>query len=156
MRRLHSLAAATVLLAAAGLATGCGGGAGDKNKKAYSVTKKEYAETLNGICDTANREIGALGITNSIKSFNDRGDQALDITQTTVNKFESVTPPNELKDVAKRFNDANQKVLHDLQVAVQAAKAGNAQKFAEARQRVQQDGKESNKAAEEIGATHCT
>ena len=142
--------AAGVAALAALTAAGCGGGGGK------TLTKQEYQAGLNKICDRANRSLGALQITNSMRSFKDHGPQVLDIVQNTVAKFKALKPPKELKDAANRFNDANDNTLRDIEDAVKAAQAGDQTKFNQAGQRAQNDGRESNAAARAVGATHCT
>jgi len=134
---------------------GCGGG-GDDESDSSSTSKKDYADTLNTICNRANQEIAAMDITGSIRNFKDRGDQIITITKRTINDFNDVDPPGEVRDAGTRFQKANQNLLRDIELAVQAAKAGDESKFNDAQQQAQQHGEQSNTAAREIGANDCT
>jgi hypothetical protein len=153
-RNLRALAAIAVVVSAT--AAGCGGGGGDNDGgNSSSMSKQEYADTLDTICNRANREIQELRITGSIRNFKDRGDEIVTITRRAINKFNAVDPPNEIRDAGKRFQKANQNLLGDIEQAVQAAKAGDESKFNDARQNAQQHGEQSNAAAREIGADDC-
>jgi hypothetical protein len=148
--------AAVAVLAAAG-AVGCGGGGDDNDNanKSSSLSKKEYADALNTICKRANHDIAALKLTSSIENFRDHGDQILVITRRTINRFNAVEPAPEVKDAGKRFQQANQNLLRDIEQAVQAAKAGDQSKFLDASRKAQEDGQKSTAAANEIGADDC-
>jgi len=153
-RNLRALGAVAVAVGAT--AAGCGGGGGDNDDgNSSAMSKKDYADALNTICNRANREIQNLHITGSIRNFKERGDQIITITRRTINEFNGVDPPGEVRDAGTRFQKANQGLLRDIQLAVQAAKAGDQSKFNDAQQKAQQHGEQSSTAAQEIGAKDC-
>jgi hypothetical protein len=143
--------AAMAVAAAASLAAGCGGGGGGGSK---ALTKAEYDSSLNKICVSANTQIKALNLT-SMTAVANNGDKILSIYDVNLEKARKLTPPDEIKDAAKRFVDATQKGRDDAKTLIDAAKAGDQKKFNDTAKVLAGDSSAQNNAAREIGATDC-
>ena len=151
MKRKLVWAVAGAVATLALLASGCGGGGG----KAYkNLSKAEYARILDGVCVSANKKLASLGKPD-MATLKEHGSEAVDIGKDLVKKIKKVTPPDELKDTAKQFNEANQAVVDSLKKVVDAAKNDDKAKFDEALSEAFNSGKESDALATKLGAKGC-
>jgi hypothetical protein len=151
MRRLLVLSVAGLMVFA-----GCGGnGGGGRGKKEQSLTRAQYAAALDKLCIGANQEVAALKLTQSPKTWKKNGERAAKIAADTVVRFKALEPPVGVRDLARRFNDANDRIVAAVKDAADAAKAGDKQEFAAALQRNFAASRVSKTAASQIGAVRC-
>jgi hypothetical protein len=148
MGRIH----AAVLLALAATSLSACGGSG---KKAYSLTKAQYTAALDKICLVAADQLRELHLDNALDTYKARGDDIVAIIDRATGKFEALTPPDSVKDAAKRFNEANERLLADTKDAASAAKAGDRTKFEQGLAKADADNRAGRGPATEIGATGC-
>ncbi len=148
MRVTATVAAAVVAVAV--LAAGCGGG----GKKAYALSKQEYASALNAICTDVNTKVKTLDLS-SMATFATNGDSAVSVIQDATDQAKKLTPPDDLKDAAAQFNKAAEDSVSAVKDAVKAAKDGDQAKFEAATTSGQEADGRQNDAAKEIGANDC-
>lgn len=152
MRMKIVWAAAGIAAALALVASGCGGGGG----KAYKdLTTAEYASILDELCASANKQIENVGGGPDIAGFKEAGPKFVEIGNELVKKIGKVTPPDELKDTAKQFNEANQAVVDLFKKAADAAKKDDQAAFDAAIAELQKKGPESDALATKLGAKGC-
>ena len=144
-------AAAVVALVA--IAAGCGGG----GKKGYALSKTEYVKALDTLCVDATTKFQALtkGATSVKDVFARKGDEILSLFDDTAGRMKSLTPPDELKDGAAKFNDNNRRQHDAFKKLVSAAKKGDDAKVKELTGKLDELNKENNKLAQDLGATKC-
>jgi cell division GTPase FtsZ len=140
----------SVLLVAA--VAGCGGG----GNQTTQLTEAQYAAALEKLCTKANHDVAPLKLTTDMAVWKKNGDQAAKIAQETVTGFQALTPPDGLRDAAKRHNKASEGVATSVQDAADAAKNGDVGKFSEAITRQLRFGILSRTAASELGAKGCS
>jgi hypothetical protein len=132
------------------LAAGCGG-----SNKTSQLTEKPYVAALDKLCTSGNRKVAALGLTTSIQTWKQHGQEAAEVAKQTVNGFEALTPPDSLRASAEEHNKASEEIVKAVQDAADAAKSGDTGKFDDALSRQQNFGLKANAAATEIGADAC-
>jgi hypothetical protein len=132
------------------LVAGCGG-----SKKPTTMTKEQYIAALDQLCTSANRQVAALRLTTSMKTWKQNGPKAAKIAEQTVKGFEALKPPEELADAAKRHNLASEQIVAAVHDAAEAAQKGDQAKFNVALSKQQNAGQTANLAANQIGATGC-
>ena len=110
---------------------------------------------LNRICLVASDQFRELHLENTVGDWKARGDHIVKITEGATKKFKALTPPDELKDAAKQYNDAEDRFTAEIKNAVNAANAGDAAKFHAALSKSDKANTDSNVAAQKIGAADC-
>jgi hypothetical protein len=133
------------------LISGCGGG----GKKTPTLTRAQYVADLDKLCTSANRQVAALKLTTAMKTWKQNGAKAAKIARQTVDGFEALKPPEELRDAAKSYNQASEDTVKGVQQSAQAAEKGDAKKFADGLTKQQNAVVKRGAAARQIGATDC-
>lgn len=151
-RARWALAAAAVV-ALVTIAAGCGGG----GKKAYALSKTEYAKALDKLCVDATAKLQALaeGGTSAKDVFARKGDEIVSLFKDTAGSMKSLRPPDELKDGAGDFNDNNSQQFDVLKQIAAAAKKGDDAKLTELTGKLDDLNKENNQLALDLGAKKC-
>ncbi len=139
---------AVVLIA---LLAGCGG----TSKETSQLTKAQYAAALDKLCTKANREGGALHLTDSMVTWKESGDEVVKIVEEAVTGFKALTPPRSLRAAAERHIKARERMVSAAQDATNAAQSGDGGKFALAVRLLTNFTILSRTAASVLGATGC-
>ncbi len=146
---------AFVALTAVALAAGCGGsgdGGGDGGDR---LTKEEYIQQADAICADANQKIEALGEPQDFDELAALGEQALSVSEQSLDSLRTLTPPAELESQVNRAYDL---LAQQNELAKQLVVAANAGDQAEIEGIVAQAEPletEADAIAREIGLTQC-
>jgi hypothetical protein len=140
-----------VLAVVVAVVAGCGGG----GKKSPHLTDDQYRAALNKLCTSGNRQVAALRLTTSMKTWKQNGQKAAKIADQTVKGFEALTPPDDLRSTADKYTQASEDIVKAVGDAARAAKTGDAKAFDDALSRQQNSSLQARSYASQLGATGC-
>lgn len=126
----------------------CGGGS-------KTLTKAQYASSLSDLCLKGADQIRELHLDNSVASWKADGDRIMKIEQNFKDKLAALKAPDEIKNAAREYTDANDKVFQDVKDGVNAAKADDQAKLRAALSKANSDNGATTQPAKEIGAKSC-
>jgi hypothetical protein len=142
-----------VLAALAGvlvlLATGCGGGGGER------LSKEDFQSQANAICGKYQKQLNALGSPTSLDEIPALVDQALAILNKEIDEISALKPPEELQsqfDQLLQASDNTKKAAADLSTA---AKAGDQAAVQKALQEGNAASTQADKFAAQLGLDSC-
>jgi hypothetical protein len=119
------------------------------------MSQQQYAAALSQLCSSANRQVAALKLTTSMQTWKKNGQRAAKIADQTVRSFEALTPPDNLRTAAEKYNQATEQIARAVHDAADAAKKGDTKKYDYALSRQQNYGSRARAAASDIGANGC-
>jgi hypothetical protein len=119
--RLTPMRAVVVLLLGALtlLAAACGGGGGSGDR----LTKAEFQEQANSICEKYQKQLDALTMPTSLDEIPDLVDQALEILNKEIDEISALNPPEELQsqfDAMIAESEKTKQAASDLSAAAKA------------------------------------
>ena len=101
------------------LAAGCGGGGGGGDR----LTKAEFQQQANAICDKYEKQLQAISPPTSLDEIPDTVDQALEILDKEIGEISDLKPPEELQsqfDELIAQSDKTKQAANDLSAAAKA------------------------------------
>jgi ribosomal protein L16 Arg81 hydroxylase len=101
------------------LAAGCGGGGGGGDR----LTKAEFQQQANAICDKYEKQLRAISPPTSLDEIPDIVDQALEILDKEIGEISDLKPPEELQsqfDELIAQSDKTKQAANDLSAAAKA------------------------------------
>jgi len=101
------------------LVAGCGGGGGGGDR----LTKAEFQQQANAICDKYEKQLQAISPPTSLDEIPDTVDQALEILDKEIGEISDLKPPEELQsqfDELIAQSDKTKQAANDLSAAAKA------------------------------------
>jgi hypothetical protein len=132
------------------LASGCGGGGGDR------LSKEDFQTQANAICAKYQKQLNALGSPTTLDEIPGLVDQALAILNKEIDEISALKPPEELQsqfDQVLQASNDTKKAAADLSTA---AKAGDQAAVQKALQEGNAASAQADKFAGQLGLDSCT
>ena len=141
---LAALAGVLVLLA-----TGCGGGGGER------LSKEDFQSQANAICGKYQKQLNALGSPTSIDEIPALVDQALAILNKEIDEISALKPPEELQSQFDQLLQASENIKKAAADLSTAAKAGDQAAVQKALQEGNAASSQADKLAGQLGLDSC-
>ena len=142
---------AFLVLVAAVLAAGCGGGDGEGD----ALTPEEFRQQADAICVEFEGRLDELGAPESLEDLQGFVDDAVPILEEGTNELEQLQPPEELEEDWNRAMEINREQLDTVRELRTAAEEGDQARIAELLQEANAARQESDQLAADLGLEQC-
>lgn len=145
------LAAATVSLAGAFLAAGCGGDGGGGD----ALSAEEFRQRADEICEEFEAKLDDVDPPTSPDDIQRFVNEAVPIIEEGTNELDSLEPPAEFRDEWTRISEINSENLDTIRAVREALEDDNVEEATRLMEDAGGNEEEADRLARDIGLTKC-
>lgn len=149
--RALKLAVATLSLAGAFLAAGCGGDGGGGD----ALSAEEFRQRADGICEEFEAKLDDVEPPDSPDDIQRFVNEAVPIIEDGTNELDSLVPPAEFRDEWTRISEINSQNLDTIRAVRDALEGDDLEEATRLMENAGGNEEEADRLARDIGLTEC-